>query len=94
MLIYLFAEYLCFSINALIKSSTFPCLKVADITLIHKKGKKDVKENYRPVSNLPGVFFQKYLKEVRLYKCLIILKSILRNNTVDFVKAIIPGNVC
>ena len=29
------------------------CLKEADVAPIHKKGKKDKKENYRPVSILP-----------------------------------------
>ena len=28
-------------------------LKVADVTLLHKKGRKDLMENYRPVSILP-----------------------------------------
>ena len=36
-----------------IKSFTFlSCLKEADVVPIHKKGKKDKKENYRPVSIL------------------------------------------
>ena len=29
------------------------CLKMADVTPLHKKGKKDLKENCRPVSILP-----------------------------------------
>ena len=34
-------------------SSNFPnSLKLADITPLHKKGRKDNKENYRPVSIL------------------------------------------
>ena len=38
----------------MIKSFTFPsCLKEADVTPIHEKGKKGKKENYRPVSILP-----------------------------------------
>ena len=37
-----------------IKSFIFPsCFKEADVTPVHKKGKKDNKENYRPVSILP-----------------------------------------
>ena len=48
------AEYLYSSINASIKLSTFPSsLKEADTSPIHKKGKKDMKENYGPVSILP-----------------------------------------
>ena len=50
----IFADYLCSSINDSIKSSTFPsCSKVADVTPIYKKGRKYMKENYRPVSILP-----------------------------------------
>ena len=54
----IFAEYLCSSVNGSIKSSTFPsCLKVGDISIhgIHKKDKKDTKENYRSVSILPVI---------------------------------------
>ena len=48
------AEFLWKSINISIKSSTFPsCLKLADATPLHKKGKKDKNDNYRPVSILP-----------------------------------------
>ena len=47
-------EKFCFFINDSIKSFTFPyCLKEADAIPVHKKGKKDKKENYRPVSILP-----------------------------------------
>ena len=46
----IFAGFLCTNIN----SSSFPsCLKMADMTPLHKKDKKDLKENYRPVSILP-----------------------------------------
>ena len=49
-----FGKVFCSFINDSIKSFTFPsCLKEADITPIDKKGKKDKKENYRPVSILP-----------------------------------------
>ena len=49
-----FAEFLCKSINSSFKSSSFPsCLKMTDVTPLHKEGKKDLKENYRPVSILP-----------------------------------------
>ena len=47
------AEYLWRNINSSIKSSTFPsCIKLADVTPLHKKGKKDKKGNYRPISIL------------------------------------------
>ena len=50
----IFEKVLCSFINNSIKSSTFPsCLKEADVTSIHKKGKKDKKENYRPNNILP-----------------------------------------
>ena len=52
-----FAEFLWKSINSLIKSSTFPsCLKSADVATLHKKGKKDKKDNYRSVSILSTSF--------------------------------------
>ena len=48
------AEFLWKSINSSIKSSTFPsCLKSVVATPLHKKGDKDKKDNYRPVSILP-----------------------------------------
>ena len=50
----IFEKVLCSFINDSIKSFTFPsCLKEADVTPIHKEGKKDKKENYRRVSILP-----------------------------------------
>ena len=49
----IFANFLCVNINSSFKSSSFPsCLKMADVTPLHKKGKKNLKENYRPVSIL------------------------------------------
>ena len=50
----IFADFLCTSINIAIKSSGFRCsLKLADVTPVHKKGRKDMKKNFRPVSILP-----------------------------------------
>ena len=50
----IFSDFLYVSINSSIKSSLFPsCLKTADITAIYEKGKKDLKNNDRPVSILP-----------------------------------------
>ena len=52
----IFADFLCKNINRSFKSSSFPsCLKMADVTPLHKKGKKDLKENYRPV-NILSIF--------------------------------------
>ena len=47
-------DCLCNSINELFKSLMFPnSLKLADVTPIHKKGMKELKEDYRSVSILP-----------------------------------------
>ena len=47
-------DYLCDSINALFKSLMFPnFLKLADVIPIHKKGMKELKEEYRSVSIIP-----------------------------------------
>ena len=49
-----FAYFLCTSINSSIKSSLFPsCLKFEDVTQLHKKVRKEAKQNYRPVCILP-----------------------------------------
>ena len=45
----IFVDFLCTSINSAIKSSSFPSsLKLAEVTLVHKKGR-----NEKPVSILP-----------------------------------------
>ena len=50
----IFSDFQYKSINSSIKSSLFlSCLKTADIMPIYKKGKRDLKDNYRPVSILP-----------------------------------------
>ena len=49
----IFAEFLCTSINGVIKSASSPCyLKLADVTPLSKKMRKDMKENFRPVTIL------------------------------------------
>ena len=49
----IFSDFLCVSFNSSIKSKNFKKnLKLADITPLHKKGKKG---NYRPVSILPNL---------------------------------------
>ena len=55
------------------------CLKLADITPLHKKGRKSNKENYRPVSTLPT-----------LSK---ILERIHQIHNADFEKDIVHNNV-
>ena len=74
----IFADFIAESFKGTIKTSNFSnCLKLADITPLHKKGRKDNKENYRPVSILPtlskifekilfeqiSVFFDKFLSD-------------------------------
>ena len=62
----IFVDFLCTNINSSFKSSSFPsCLKMADVTPLYKRGKKDLGQL---------VFFQysqKYLKGVCLHKCLV-----------------------
>ena len=44
----------CESINGMFKSSMLPnSLKLADITPLHKKGSKELNEDYKSVSILP-----------------------------------------
>ena len=50
----IFSNFICESINNSIKSFIFPsCLKHVDVTPLHKKCTKSLKENCRPVSILP-----------------------------------------
>ena len=50
----IFAEYICTFCNHTITTSKFPSfLKIANITPIFKKGSKNKKKNFRPVSILP-----------------------------------------
>ena len=62
----IFSNFLCNSFNNSIKLSTFSeILKYADITPLYKKGKKDIKGNYRPVSIFPNLskIFEKCMFE-------------------------------
>ena len=73
-----FADFIAESFKGAIKTSNFSnCLKLADITPLHKKWRKDNKKNYRPVRILPAlskifertlfeqisVFFDKFLSD-------------------------------
>ena len=50
----IFSNFICESINDSVKSSIFPSyLKHADVTPLHKRCNKSLKESYRPVSILP-----------------------------------------
>ena len=62
----IFSNFLCNSSNNSITLSTFPeILKHVDITPLYKKGKKDIKGKYRPVSIPPNLskIFEKYMIE-------------------------------
>ena len=49
-----FAEAICFYFNKSLENGKFAnCLKLANITLVPKKGARMPKNNYRPVSILP-----------------------------------------
>ena len=51
-----FADFLCTSINSSNKYSLFTSyLKFADVIPLHKKGRKDAKQNYSPASILPAL---------------------------------------
>ena len=67
-------------INNSIKSFTFAsCLKEAKVTSIYKKGKKDKKKTIDQSEFYQS--YQKYLKELCLYKCLLrFLKTFLTNS--------------
>ena len=52
----IFSDFVCTSFNSSTNISKFPeNLKLADITPAYKKGKKDIKGNYWPVSILPNL---------------------------------------
>ena len=52
----IFSDFLCASFNSSINLRKFPKNpKLADITPLYKKGKKDIKVYYRPVSILPSL---------------------------------------
>ena len=52
----IFSNFICQSFNNMIDVCIFPTsLKLANITPVYKKGSKNSKENYRPVSILPNI---------------------------------------
>ena len=66
----IFANFLCTGINSAIMSFSLPSyLKLADVTPVHKKGRKDMKENFRPVSILPTL--SKIFEKCLFAKCLL-----------------------
>ena len=42
----IFDNFLCINMNNFFKSSLFPSCKMANVTPLHKKGMKDLHENY------------------------------------------------
>ena len=88
----IFSNFLCNSFNNSIKLSTFPeILKHADITPLYKKGKKDIKGNYRPVSILPDL--SKIFEKACMNKCHNFLRIYFRNINVGFGRVLVPSNV-
>ena len=88
----IFGDFICTSYNNTVKSSQFyQNLKLADITPAYKKGKKDMKENYRPVSILHRTY-QKYLKSSCLKKCLNFLIRYFQSINAAFVKDSVHSN--
>ena len=66
----IFADYSYTSRSSAIKSSGFlSSWKLADVTPVHKKGRKDMKENFRPVSILPTL--SKIFEKCLFAKCLL-----------------------
>lgn len=65
---YIYGDFISLSLNSSIKASKFPeNLKLADITPLYKKGKKDIKKSYRPVSiisNLSKIFEKCIFKQI------------------------------
>ena len=57
------------------------------MTPLHKKGRKDARQNYRPVSILPT--HQKFTKEACLNKCLPFLTIYFINNSVVLEKVLV-----
>ena len=64
----IFCDFVCTSFNSSVSKSKLPGnLKLADITHPYKKGKKDIKANYRPVSilqNLSKIFEKCIFKHI------------------------------
>ena len=67
----IFSDIVCTSFNSSINMSKFPeNLKLADITLPYKKGKKDIKGKYRPariLTNLSKIFENIFLNRSHIF---------------------------
>ena len=65
--------------NAVNKGVFADKLKQADIKPIYKKGSRNEKENYRPVSILPNLpkIFERWMYERWIFECMINIKTTL-----------------
>ena len=89
----IYGKVLCSFINDSIKSFTFPsCLKEIEVIPIHKKGKKDKKESYSPVSIQPVL--SKIFERIMFIQMSTILKTFLTNSNADSIKVITRNNAC
>ena len=88
----IFSNFLCNSFNNSIKLSTFPeIIKHADITPLYKKGKNDIKGNYRPVSILPNL--SKIFEKCMFEQMSQFFENIIRNINVSFGRVLVTTNV-
>ena len=69
------ADFLCTSINSSVKSLFLSCLQFVDVAPLHKKGRNNVKQNYRLVS----ILVVQFMKEACL--CLPFLKIYFLNTS-------------
>ena len=82
----IFVDYLCD--NVMFKSLMFPnSLKLADITPLHKKGRKLLKEDSSSVSILPTL--SKFFEMICSLKYQLSLTMFSQNNNADFEKTIV-----
>ena len=90
----IFGDFLCTIINNSFKSfnSLFPlCLKMTNVTLLHKKGKKDLKESCRPVSIFP-IFSEVFERSIFTQMSSFFI-FFSQNNNVASGKATVHNNV-
>ena len=91
----IFSNFIWEIINNSIKSSNFPSsLKHADVTPLHKKCNKSLKENYRSVSTLPNIseVFE-YLRAVYLSKYQVFLMTFFQNFSMTSEKDLVLNHV-
>ena len=81
----IFEDFLAESLKGAIKTYNFlNCLKLTDITPLHKKGKKDSNKNYRAVSILPT--WSKILERILFEKMWIYFDKFLPDQQCGFWK--------